>query len=164
MGLRVSIKEAESKGWIDQSTAQTMRKQSRQKASPIRTQDCPPPVCPIDGIDPQSLLWRALLARYPHSACDGDLCWEAAGLVPNRKFRVDMAWFRPSIAIEVDGYQYHGMIKSGFHRDREKDRLLIRAGWQPLRYAARDINRSLEGVVDEIVFIAKKNAPELAES
>ena len=150
MGLRVSEKEALERGWIN---ADEVREKSSQRT---RSAGSSTTVCSIDGDDPQSMLWRALLARYPRAAAVRDLCWEFAGAVPGRRFRVDILWHSAGLAIEVDGYQFHGRIKAGFHRDREKDRLLMKAGWRVIRYSARDIIKDLSSVVEEIMELAKK--------
>lgn len=156
MGVRVSIKEAKERGWIDEKTASSLQEKSRSQSRNRSSEAAAIPVCPLEGCDPQSKLWRALLARYPRGAADGDLLWEFKGAVPDRRFRVDIVWRSAAIAIEVDGYQFHGRIKKGFHRDREKDRLMLINGWKTLRYTAKEINQDIDKVLDQIFEIAKK--------
>jgi very-short-patch-repair endonuclease len=119
-----------------------------------------PACCPLDGLDPQSRLWRALLAEYPQAAAERELCWEYTGAVPGRRFRVDILWWTPALAIEVDGYEFHGRIKAGFHRDRQKDRLLSASGWTCVRFSAREISKDLAGVVAELKRLRNQRLPD----
>lgn len=150
MALRVSRKFAEQKGWItttskEESPAILANSRSgRGRSQPIH-------FCPLEGVDPQSRLWRALLSRMPDAAKARELVWELKGIVPGRRFAVDIAWMTNCLAIEVDGYMHHGFSKRGFHRDREKDRLLQLQGWTPVRFSAKEISSDLDGVVNQIL-------------
>lgn len=64
----------------------------------------------------------------------------------NRKFEIDAADERLKLGFELDGYRYHGLSKSGFHRDREKDRLLTLAGWRIFRFSAKQVKNDPWGV------------------
>lgn len=59
--------------------------------------------------------------------------------IPNRRFEIDIAFTAEKLAVEVDGWQYHGKYKSGFHRDRIKQNLLVCEGWRVLRFTAKQI-------------------------
>lgn len=144
--MRVSLKEARRLGWVEPDEVTKPHRMCNPN-QPTRNSLS---AVPVEGADPQSTLWRALLARDPQAMARGDLCWEARGLIPGRRFRVDIAWVPTAIAIEVDGYQFHGRMLSGFHRDREKDRLLRLNGWTVMRFAARDISKDMAGVIDQI--------------
>src|SRR5574337_1003919 len=51
---------------------------------------------------PDDTLWLAVSASYP------DARREFGEAVPERRFRIDIALVDARIAIEVDGWQYHG--------------------------------------------------------
>ena len=67
---------------------------------------------------------------------------------------VDLALVEQRIAIEVDHGHWHGTA-AAIHRDKERDRLLSRAGWRPVRVTDIDVERRLSVVVDDIVAIAR---------
>lgn len=138
-GLRLTYREAIERGILrpeDQPEA------ARSSAPAVGT--APElPVCCVDGDTPQQMLWRALCQRYCERVRAGDLVWELANVVPGRKFRLDMAFRRPLLAIEVDGWANHGKSLAGFRRDREKDRMLVVAGWRVLRFAAGEIRQDV---------------------
>ena len=50
------------------------------------------------------------------------------------------------IAIEIDGWQYHGKFKSAHESDRERQNHMAVAGWLVLRFTAGQIFKDLEGV------------------
>ena len=75
---------------------------------------------------------------------------EFKGAIPKRRFSLDIAIPSLKIAIEVDGWQYHGKYKESHTRDRERQNLLTLAGWRILRYTAKQINESIESCVSEI--------------
>ena len=88
-------------------------------------------------------LWRAV--RH----IDG-IELEFKGAIPKRRFSLDIAIPSLKIAIEVDGWQYHGKYKESHTRDRERQNLLTLAGWRVLRYTAKQINENIENCVNEI--------------
>jgi very-short-patch-repair endonuclease len=46
---------------------------------------------------------------------------------------VDFVWRDARLIVEVDGYRYH-RSPSAFESDRERDVVLVLAGWQVLRF------------------------------
>ncbi len=81
----------------------------------------------------QDRLFDLVSSRFPEAQK------EFSGAIPGRRFRLDVAIDRLKLAIECDGWQYHGKFKQDFHRDRERDRLLTLNGWHILRFAASTI-------------------------
>lgn len=75
---------------------------------------------------------------------------EFKGAIPNRRFSLDIAIPELKIAIEVDGWQYHGKYKESHTKDRERQNLLTLAGWRILRYTAKQINADIDTCVKEI--------------
>lgn len=75
------------------------------------------------------------------------------GLMPlkettGRRFRVDVAIERLKLCFELDGYSHHGLSKKGFTKDRERDRLLMLAGWRVFRFTAKQVNQDGYGVME----------------
>ncbi len=69
--------------------------------------------------------------------------------VGGRQFWLDFAVEAVRLAIEVDGVSAHS-DPTAFHRDRERQNLLVRAGWTVLRYTPRQLQRDMPGVIAEI--------------
>ncbi|MCU1346393.1 MAG: hypothetical protein JWL70_2659, partial [Acidimicrobiia bacterium] len=51
---------------------------------------------------------------------------------------IDLALIRERVAVEVDHSHWHG-VASAAHRDKERDRLLGRGGWHPVRVTEIDV-------------------------
>lgn len=89
---------------------------------------------------PASRLWRAL-QQLPGAV------QEFAGAIPDRKFRLDVAFPAQKLCIEVDGWEWHGKYKADFQRDRERQNLLTLNGWRILRFTASDIRNQIDSCV-----------------
>lgn len=96
------------------------------------------------AFDPQQRLSSAIEDRWPGVAHFNYRPFA------DRKFEIDIAFVDDRIAIEVDGWQYHGKFKNGFQRDREKQNRLVMEGWRPLRFFYREIRDELGRVLDDI--------------
>lgn len=70
--------------------------------------------------------------------------------VEGRRFRIDLAFPEEWLAVEVDGWQYHGRMKGDFDRERERQNLLTLEGWRILRYPAGLIRADLDRVIRQI--------------
>lgn len=66
-----------------------------------------------------------------------------------RKYRIDIAFPGPKLAIECDGKAFHSSPKQKAH-DRKKDRYLKSQGWTVLRFSGSRIHRDLPSVVKRI--------------
>jgi very-short-patch-repair endonuclease len=97
-----------------------------------------------EGATPHDVLWDAVRVRYPMAQR------EYAGAVPGRRYRLDIALVEQRLAIEVDGWEWHGKHKGDFSRDRERQNQLILNGWRVLRFTAGQINRDLQDVMNTI--------------
>jgi very-short-patch-repair endonuclease len=97
-----------------------------------------------EGPTPHDILWDAVRGRYPRAVR------EYEGAVPGRRYRIDIALVAPRLAIEVDGWEWHGKHKGDFARDRERQNLLMLNGWRVLRFTARQINQDLVAVMSTI--------------
>lgn len=88
---------------------------------------------------PQETLWSLLSSRFPGAQANHRP-------ITGRRFSIDISWPDLRVAVEVDGWSYHGRFKRDFHRDREKRNLLALQGWTVLAIPARDVWRDPEGV------------------
>jgi very-short-patch-repair endonuclease len=59
-------------------------------------------------------------------------------------YEVDFVWPRIRFVLEVDGLEFHGGAHA-FHRDRERDRALVQAGYQVLRLTWRQLTEDAAG-------------------
>lgn len=63
-----------------------------------------------------------------------------------RPIRLDLAYPDAKLAIELDGWEFHGN-RSAFDADRLRSNALVVAGWTPLRFTSRsadeDVARSV---------------------
>jgi very-short-patch-repair endonuclease len=89
-------------------------------------------------------LGKALDDRFP-----GRMLREYRPIV-GRKFRIDFAFPLEKVAIEFDGYRYHGFSKKGFKQGLERQNILVAHGWRVLRYTLTDVRDRLDEVVTEI--------------
>jgi len=56
------------------------------------------------------------------------------------RYRLDYAWPRNRLAVEVDGYG-PGSSRQAFQQDRERQNALVLAGWAMLRFTRADVRR-----------------------
>ncbi|TVS15923.1 MAG: DUF559 domain-containing protein [Gammaproteobacteria bacterium] len=94
--------------------------------------------------EPQRRLWEAVKSRYPNAEQD------KRGLIAGRRYIADILIAEYGLVIEVDGWEFHGKYKSGFQRDREKDRAFMIAGYRICRFSAGEILRDVEGVLETL--------------
>ena len=80
--------------------------------------------------------------------------------MPGRRYVLDISFKDMKLGLEVDGWEFHGKNIKNFKRDRQKDRLLMLAGWRVLRFFASEINHEIESVLQTIeqarVVVAEK--------
>ena len=68
---------------------------------------------------------------------------------PFGPWRIDLAFPREKVAVEVDGWAWH-VDAERFAADRRKQNALVRDGWDPLRFTWHDLDRRPAAVVREI--------------
>jgi len=95
---------------------------------------------------PEEILTSALVARF-----GADAVPQFHGSVPGRRYILDVAFPKVKLAVEIDGWQYHGKHLADFKRDRERDRLLVLNGWLVLRFAAGEVRKDPEYCVATVV-------------
>jgi very-short-patch-repair endonuclease len=59
----------------------------------------------------------------------------------DRFIEIDCLWERERVAVELDGAAVHGTDRA-FHRDRERDRILVAEGYQTLRVTWRHLEEA----------------------
>lgn len=96
------------------------------------------------GASPHDMLWDAVSTIFEGSVR------EFENAVAGRKYRLDIALPSARLAIEVDGWEWHGKHKGDFTRDRERQNLLTLSGWRILRFTAGQIRRDTQGCVEMI--------------
>lgn len=96
------------------------------------------------GPTPHDILWDAVSARLEGAVR------EFKGAIPDRKHRIDIAIPAVRLAIEVDGWEWHGKHKGDFTRDRVRQNLLTQHGWRILRFTAGQIRKDVAECVDMI--------------
>lgn len=65
------------------------------------------------------------------------------------KYRLDFAHKKTKVAIELDGYTYHGR-DAAFRHDRERDRWLSAQGWTVLRFHGDEVRENGRKIVGEV--------------
>lgn len=88
---------------------------------------------------PEEILTSALVAKVGEDAVP-----QFRGAVPGRRYILDVAFPKARLAVEIDGWQYHGKHLDDFKRDRERDRLLVLNGWFVLRFVAGEVRKDPE--------------------
>jgi very-short-patch-repair endonuclease len=113
-----------------------------------RPEETAPKKCRVrrkfSGATPHDILWDAA------SKSLGGVEREFEGAVPGRRFRLDIALPAARLAIEVDGWEWHGKHKGDFTRDRERQNLLTLHGWRILRFTAGQIRKDVAGCIEMI--------------
>lgn len=118
---RISIAEARRRGWLppEEKTKTGCSRKGEKKVSPSHVK-----------------LWDTLDVLWP-----GQAEWEYPVLLPERAraFKIDIAYPRESLAIEVDGFRYHAMFPQAFHRTLLRHNLLSVYGWTVLHFTHGEI-------------------------
>jgi Protein of unknown function (DUF559). len=96
------------------------------------------------------LLGNALDARFPARMLREYQPIKSCTLHKGRKFRIDFAFPVEKVAIEFDGYRYHGFSKKGFKQGLDRQNILVAHGWRVLRYTLTDVRDRLDTVMEEI--------------
>ena len=149
---RLNIPKARKKALLAESRAQASRHQAKLREAAASQGVAAPPA--RGGTDTyQRILYEALVERLGQN----NVLWEAEGLIPGRKFRVDI-FLPPAVLVEFDGYQFH-RSKDAYQKDRVRQNLFVRHGYLPLRYFAKQITDPvlLAGVVEEVAAVWEAN-------
>lgn len=63
---------------------------------------------------------------------------------------------RPSVAVELDGHEFHERTKAQAARDKSRDRRLVAAGWSVLRFTGSEVWRDPFACVTEAFELAHR--------
>jgi hypothetical protein len=120
------------------------------KSTSKKQKKAPATVCVLPPEMPADRLYQALATEFGLYRFGGDLVHELTLSFTGRKFRIDSALPAYAVAIEMDGYAYHGKPLEGFKRDRAKQRLMAKYGWIMIRVTNEEVNNSLSEVIADI--------------
>lgn len=96
----------------------------------------------IDNSVLHDLFWNEACREFDQAF---KLVREFKGVVEGRRFSVDIAIPEARVAIEIDGWEWHGKHKGDFIRDRERQNLITAERWQFLRFTAGMIRNDMPG-------------------
>jgi predicted transcriptional regulator of viral defense system len=65
-------------------------------------------------------------------------------------FEVDAVWREQRIAVELDSRTFH-LTAAAFETDRERDRILVAAGWRPIRITWKQLERTPDRLRDDLL-------------
>lgn len=118
------------------------RPRANGRAAARRTLDL---ASPLSGSVPETEMRLLISASgLPLPICQFEI-WVGGELVA----RVDFAWVKQRLVLEVDGFAYHS-DRSAFQHDRTRQNALIRAGWRVLRFTVDDIRLRPDEVVAQV--------------
>ena len=69
--------------------------------------------------------------------------------IAGEEMQCDFVWHRERLVVEVDGWATH-RTRAAFRRDRRRDRLLRRAGWDVIRVTADDLYVDPDEVLSDV--------------
>lgn len=107
----------------------------------------------VPEVTPQDQLWIWAQRIWP-----GQVVANYRLPIPGRKFEADIAFPSSKLAVEVDGWSFHGKWYSDFERDREKGNRLACVGWTLLRFPAMTVKYRLQRVIDTIQVVLVRTA------
>lgn len=140
MPIKLSAKDLDSFGIKVPSDAVVVRKNRASTASAASV--------------PQARLWELVSARWPSAV------QEYRGAIAGRRFSIDIVIPVQRIAIEVDGWQFHGKYLESFKRDRIKQNLLVANGWRILRFFPEQIfsdSESILRMIEAVISLCGEN-------
>jgi hypothetical protein len=71
-------------------------------------------------------------------------------ILPNGdRIRLDFAWLRPKVALEVDHPYWHAGVESS-HRDKRRDLKMATIGWQTVRVTDLDVHGGLISAINDV--------------
>lgn len=94
------------------------------------------------------LLPRLIEEGLPAPRCNVKL------LIDGRRLEVDLLWDEQRLVIETDGEETHG-TPAAFQRDRQRDQILIAAGYRTARVTWRQVTDEPTAVVNRIARMLK---------
>lgn len=62
---------------------------------------------------------------------------------------IDAVWRDQRVAVELDSRTFH-LTAAAFEADRERDRILMAAGWRPVRITAKHLERTRDRLREDL--------------
>ena len=93
----------------------------------------------------QSAFTRSELERALLELCRGQRLPAPSMNISIEGLEVDAVWHSASLAVEMDGFEYH-RTTAAFERDRRRDEILQLAGYRVLRFTYRRLKTDPDGV------------------
>ena len=159
MSLRISsthkLKELSKSGMsksiakqIEEALKQSVSKKPTSKNSKKPDEN---PWCEYPPKDPSLILYRAIANKYGSYYTENGLAVPEL-IVPGDtvEWRLDVALSKWKIAIEMDGWEFHGKHLSSFKKDRRKDKFLATMGWVVLRVTYSEVTNDMVGILNTI--------------
>jgi hypothetical protein len=106
----------------------------------------------LNGDFEAMVLPRLMALGLPRPVCNSTLAFE------ERRLRVDFLWREQRLVVESDGFQTHA-TPIAFQRDRERDQLLLAAGYRVARVTWRQITDDAGAVADRIARALRPAGP-----
>lgn len=78
--------------------------------------------------------------------------------IDGRTYRIDFAYPDQKIAVELDGWRFHG-TRSAWESDIQRANALVSVGWQVIRGTWRDLQNRPESVVDRVAVLLRPSLP-----
>lgn len=104
------------------------------------------PAAQVDLADGFLALWRRLRPDLPEPERE-------YRFHPTRKWRIDLCWPVAMLAVEIEGMAPGGgrhQRRTGFTRDAEKYREIVKAGYRLLRYTSDELRQRPVQIVEEV--------------
>jgi hypothetical protein len=85
-------------------------------------------LCPLVPDQPADQFYQKLVRVFGRYYNGGEVIWELEA-VPGSRIRLDAAFPKYKVAIEYDGWEFHGKYLKDFKKDRKKALKLTENGW-----------------------------------
>jgi len=129
------------------ATAQAFLKETKSASSKAKKAT----VCEYPPMkEPSAVLYHRIVGEYGRFDEGGMVLHEVRLPFTGSRIRLDMAIPAYRLAIEVDGWQYHGKYLESFKKDRAKQLLLAEFGWLVIRLSNEQIKKDIESVMQSI--------------
>jgi len=112
--------------------------------------------------NPEKTAWRKSGASYPENVFIQELKiqkWDKKFLIIRERsvfpYFIDFSFENEKVAVEIDGSQHQNeeQIKS----DKNKDNLLIKEGWRVFRVTAKQVNKNIKEVFEDLLEFIGEN-------
>lgn len=103
-----------------------------------------------DNLKPQRTLFAYLQEIYKD-----EVVWELENTIPNKKFRIDIAFPKKKLSVEVVGYAYHAKYLNDFKNGSYRNNIFLAHGWKIIYIPAGDIMTNINKCLQQIELVYK---------